>query len=184
MIDSRSKHWFAILGGLTVLMSGVAACASGNSVVGGSAAPVASVGVSPHRISSPSPAPSDVGGTPVATPSASGGLNVSRTCADVAAIKTLNDQFNTPGKSLAQGRVLTASLKKAADALVLNETDDTSTDAHTFDAEIAVVIPFIDKATSLAQLGKEANANPTLSSALSQISTAESNLAGWSAANC
>jgi hypothetical protein len=171
VIDSRRGFALAIFG-LLVTMYAAAACASSSSVSGRPPA-VASVGVSSRQAS-----------VPVATPDAGGGRNVTRTCADVARIKALNDQFNTPGKSLAQGRALTASLKKAADALVLNETDDTSTDAHTFDAEIAVVIPYINRATSLAQLAKEASGSPALSSALSQISTAESNLAGWSAANC
>jgi hypothetical protein len=40
------------------------------------------------------------------------------------------------------------------------------------------------KAHSLAQLGDEAHHNATLKSALSQASTAETNLVAWSAANC
>jgi hypothetical protein len=63
-------------------------------------------------------------------------------------------------------------------------TEDISSDAHTFDSDVGVVNTYIDKASSLPELGREARSNPTLRAALSQIGTAETGLTAWSAANC
>jgi hypothetical protein len=139
--------------------------------------------------STTAPSPTDsglpaTGSAPLAPPSSQGTLNTTRTCADVAKIKALNDQFNNTGEGLAQGRALAASLKRAADTLLQDVTDDISSDARTFDAEVGVVNTYIDKATSLPQLGREARSNPALRAALSQIGTAETALTAWAAANC
>jgi hypothetical protein len=167
MINRRCRRQLAVRAAVAFAISAVAACSSSGSQPSGAL-----------TVSSPAAS------APLAAPASTGTLNTTRTCADVAKIKSLNDQFNTAGEGLAQGRALAASLKQAADTLLVNVTDDISSDAHTFDAEVGIVNTYIDKASSLPELGREARNVPALRSALSQIGTAETALVAWAAANC
>lgn len=178
---------------VAVAVCTLAGCSGGHS---GDPAGAASPALSPPPGSATAPgagSPSAVSPTgrtsfphsaPVASPASRGALNTTRTCADVRTIRTLNDAFNAPDADLAKGKRLAASLKRAADRLVLNETDDISTDAHTFAFEVGVVDGYVDKAASLTQLAREAQADPRLRDALSQVVSAENALTAWAAANC
>jgi hypothetical protein len=170
-ISRHRRHHLAVLAAVTIAMSAVTACSSSGSQPSGGASPTL-------------PAGSATPSGPLAGLASTGTLNTSDACADVGKIKSLNDQFNSAGEGLAQGRALAASLKQAADALLPDVTDDISSDAHTFDAEVGVVNTYIDKASSLPELGREARNTPALRSALSQIGTAETALVAWATANC
>jgi hypothetical protein len=188
VINHHRSHHLGVLAAVTLAMTAVAACSSSGAQPSSSAPPV-NPSTSPTSSTSPTlsaaPGPgSATPGVPLAAPASAGTLNTTRTCADVATIKSLNDQFNTANEGLAQGRQLAASLKQAADTLLGNITEDISSAARTFDFEVGVVNTYIDKATSLPELGREARSNATLRSALSQIGTAETALVAWSAANC
>jgi glucose/arabinose dehydrogenase len=121
-----------------------------------------------------------------ATPSTApaGNLNIAATCKDVAAIRTINEQFNSGTVTLARGRGIARSLKAAADDLVANITDDTSTDARTYDSAIGTLLQYTDRASSLAQLHSEAASDTTLKPAVADASTSLENLISWHAANC
>jgi outer membrane murein-binding lipoprotein Lpp len=171
-VSGRSRTLQLAAVGVTVCA--LAGCSSSSSTPVTAATPAATI----------APTPDSAAPVPIATPTSNDGRNISRTCADVATIKSLNDQFNAPGEGLAQGRTLAKQLKVAADALLGNITDEISSDARTFDAEIGVVNTYVDKAPSVVALGDEAHTNPTLRSALMQVGTAESDLTAWSEVNC
>lgn len=154
-----------------------AGCSSSASTSGS-----ASVGTTPTPTLTPTT--SYTSHVPLATPASTSSLNITRTCRDLARIKRLNDEFNTPGRSLASGRALAGSLQRAADALVGNVADDIVDPARTFDSDLRVVRRYVDRATSLAQLGREAKADPRLAAAIEEVGRAESDLTGWAAANC
>ncbi len=113
-----------------------------------------------------------------------GGLNISATCRDVAAIRTLNRQLDSGSPTLARKRKTTRSLKAAADTLIEHVTDDTSTDARTYRAGVATLLEYTLGASSVQELRLAEKYNVELKSALADASASLRQLVSWYGADC
>lgn len=102
-------------------------------------------------------------------------------CRDITAVNTSLNEIST---NLKAGKQLFARIQTQAHTLVAHAPSSLATDATALAAAIDKVKPIVDRTSSIEQLQRLEQTDPTLQSAMSDLLTANNDVQGWKDGHC